>query len=140
PGRRVIAIGLCSGGWLGFRAAREGLDADGVVCVNPPLYLVEGAGGAQWLADTREIARYQQSLGNPSKWAKALRGAASYSTATRLAAAALRRRVAIRVGIPAASPPAMLAGDLEAIAARCVLTLFVFSAGDHGLDYFRVHA
>src|SRR5262245_20887044 len=119
PRRRVIVAGLCSGGWLAFLAAREGLDVDGIVSINPPLFLRDGAAGAQWVLDGDDLERYQQSIRNPVKWIKALRGAASYANFTRVAASALGRQFAVRVnGVLGDAVPTGLAKDLITIADR----------------------
>ena len=138
PRRRVIAAGLCSGGWLAYRAASEGLAVDAIVSVNPPLYLLDG--DQQWLRKERTLERYQQSMRDPSRWAKALRGDVSYATFTRAAASVFARHVAIRVGGVFGDPPDGLAKDLCTIAARGISSLFVFSRGDDGLAYFQLHA
>jgi alpha-beta hydrolase superfamily lysophospholipase len=141
PRRRVIAAGLCSGGWLAFRAAREGLAVDAIVCINPPLYLRDGAAGVRWVTEGRELERYQQSMRDPAKWVKALSGSASYATFTRTAASALARHVALRVSsVLGETLHSGLAKDLCAIADRGIKTLFVFSRGDDGLGFFQLHA
>jgi alpha/beta superfamily hydrolase len=140
PHRSVIVAGLCSGGWLAFRAAREGLAVDAIVSVNPPLYLLDEA-GRTWRTERDEIERYQQSMRDPSKWAKALRGGVSYSSFTRVAASAFRRQVAVRLGgVLGEALSDGLANDLGVIAARGIKSLFVFSRGDGGLEYFHLHA
>jgi alpha-beta hydrolase superfamily lysophospholipase len=139
PGRQIIVAGLCSGGWLAFLAAREGLPVDAIVSVNPPLYLRDGLSGSQRLAEYDEFGRYQRSLRDPRKWAKALRGRAAYGTFVRLAAAHVGREIAARVGF-AGRPLEGLARDLEGTAERGITSLFVFSRGDGGLDYFRLYA
>jgi alpha-beta hydrolase superfamily lysophospholipase len=139
PGRPVIVAGLCSGGWLAFRSAREGLPVDGIVPINAPMYLRDAA-GAQWAVDSDRLKRYMESMRAPAKWMKALRGNASYSTFVRVTANALSRDVAVRVR--AAFSDAMrerLAGDLREIARRGIRSVFVFSRGDDGLAYFRLH-
>ena len=141
PHRQVIVAGLCSGGWLAFQAARDGLAVDAIVSVNPPLYLRDGADGMQWITEGDELERYRQSIRDPSKWAKALRGDASYATFVRVAASALSRRVAARVsGVLGDTVPDGLSRDLCTIADRRIKSLFVFSEGDDGLEYFRLHA
>jgi dienelactone hydrolase len=138
PGRNVIAVGLCSGAWLAFQSARRGLPLDAFVSINAPLYLRES--DRQWLSDGRTLGQYQQSLRDPAKWIKALRGRASYSTFTRVVARALARRVAVRVSV--AMPETMadgLANDLAIIVRRGIAGLFVFSRGDKGLAYFEQH-
>jgi len=140
PGRPLIAIGLCSGGWLAFRAAREGLAVDAIVSVNPPLYLREGATAAQWRVEQRELERYRQSIRRPSKWAKVLRGGAAYSAFARTAISAVSRRAARLTSTFGEARPAGLAKDLCLIAERKIRTLFIFSRGDDGLGYFQRQA
>jgi alpha-beta hydrolase superfamily lysophospholipase len=139
PHRRVIVAGLCSGGWLAYRAASEGLAVDAIVSINPPLYLRDG--NQQWLSKGRTLERYQQSMRDPSRWAKALRGDVSYGTFTRAAASVFARHVAIRMSGVFGDPlPDGLAKDLCTIADRGINSLFVFSGGDNGLAYFQLHA
>jgi alpha-beta hydrolase superfamily lysophospholipase len=138
---RVIAAGLCSGGWLAFQSARDGLAVDAVVSINPPVYLRDADAGAQWLTQATELDRYQHSMRDPSKWLKALRGGAAYAHFMRVSASVLRRSVAARVGgILGDALPEGLANDLWTIARRGVRSLFVFSRGDDGLQYFQQHA
>ncbi len=138
PGRRVVAVGLCSGGWLAFQAARRGLPVDAFVSINAPLYLRES--DKQWLKDGRTLDQYQHSLRDPTKWIKALRGQASYSTFTRVVARALARRVSVRVSVAMhETMPDGLTSDLSIMAERGIKCLFVFSRGDNGLAYYEQH-
>jgi alpha-beta hydrolase superfamily lysophospholipase len=140
PRRGVILAGLCSGGWLAFQAAREGLEVDAIVSINPPLYLRDGSAGIQWTMDVDEIERYQRSLRDPMKWMKALRGAASYRALVKVAARSMTRHVSVRVsGVLGDGLASGLARDLVAIAGRGIRPLFVFSQGDDGLAYFQLH-
>ena len=76
PGRRVIVVGLCSGGWYVFRAALDGLDVDAIVSVNPPLYLREGRAVAH---EYHEVGEYPQhdtrsgSMGECASWTHCIR-------------------------------------------------------------------
>jgi alpha-beta hydrolase superfamily lysophospholipase len=140
PNRPVVVTGLCSGGWLSFLAARDGLAVDGVVPINAPMYLRDEA-GVQWAVDGDRVRRYKESMRDPLKWAKALRGDAFYASFVRATANALRRDVTVRV--KAVFRDAMgdaLAQDVRGIAQRGIRTLFVFSRGDDGLRYFELHA
>ena len=131
PERQVIAAGLCSGGWLAFQAARQNLAVDAIVAINAPLYLRDG--DREWLREGRAIERYQQSMRDPSKWLKALRGRTSPVAFTRVAASALARRVAVRInGALGDTLTDGLGRDLRAIADRRIKCLFVFSRGDSG--------
>jgi len=138
---RVIAAGMCSGGWLAFRAARDGLAVEAVVSINPPMYLRDQNSGMQWVADANEFDRYQLSMRDPAKWLKALSGGAAYAQFMRVSANALRRSVAARVGgVLGDVMPDGVASDLSTISYRGIKTLFVFSRGDDGLQYFQWHA
>jgi dienelactone hydrolase len=141
PGRRIIMVGLCSGAWHAFLAARERLPVDAIVSVNPPLDRRNCSAGDARLAEYDELRRYQQSLREPAKWAKALRGRAAYATFVRLAAAHVSREIAARIGsLLGRQPLEGLARDLEDIADRGITSLFVFSRGDGSLDYFQLYA
>ena len=136
PRSRVAVAGLCSGGWLAFRAARDGLAVDAVVSVNPPLYLRDGAAGTQWLSQEHEFERYHHAMREGSKWLKVLRGQASYRSFMRITRRALGRRAAVRIGSVLGHWAAdSLANDLCTIANRGIECLFVFSEGDQGLEY-----
>ena len=138
---RVIAVGMCSGGWLAFRAARDGLAVEGVVPINPPMYLRDQTSGLQWVTVAKEFDRYQLAMRDPVKWLKALSGGAAYAQFMRISASALRRSVAARVGgVLGDATPEGLASDLSTIAYRGIKTLFVFSRGDDGFQYFQWHA
>ncbi len=105
------------------------------------MYLRDQTAGVQWVADANEFDRYQQSMRHPSKWLKALSGGAAYAQFMRVSASALRRSVAARVGgVLGDALPEGLASDLCKIASRGIKTLFVFSRGDDGLQYFQWHA
>lgn len=140
PGTPVVVAGLCSGGWLAFRAARDGLDVDAIVSINPPLYLRDGAAGTQWLSQEHEFDRYHRAMRDGAKWLKVLRGEASYRSFLRIAAGALGRRAAACLSGALGRPlPDGLASDMCAIANRGIESLFIFSEGDRGLEYFRGH-
>jgi alpha-beta hydrolase superfamily lysophospholipase len=141
PERPVVMAGLCAGGWLAFRAARDGLAVDAIVSVNPPLYLRDGVVGKRWRSEVDELRRYQQVLRDPSRWAGKLLRRSSYVKMWRLAS----YHLAARFGGGAASARlgrvgGTLARDLETIERRGIETLFLFSRGDKGLEYFEMHA
>jgi alpha-beta hydrolase superfamily lysophospholipase len=141
PRRPVIVAGLCSGAWSAFHAARQGLDVDAIVAVNPPLYLRDGEAAMQWLTEGDELGRYRQSLSDPSKWVRALRRGSSYATSLRVAVNLLRRHITVRAtGVRSHHLPDGLANDLCVIAERRIDSLLVFSRGDDSLKYFQLHA
>ena len=138
--RRVMVLGLCSGGWLAFRAALLGLPVDSIVAINPPLYLRDGTAGLQCATDDSEFERYRRLLFDQARWTKVLRGRAAYRTFVRLGYGFFRRRLLARVNTM--SGGRLIDGfgrELDAISARGITCLFVFSRGDRGLDYFRLY-
>jgi alpha-beta hydrolase superfamily lysophospholipase len=137
PGQQVILIGLCSGGWLAFEAARNGLPVDAIISINPPLYLREGR---EWVRQQRQLDRYQRSLRDPLKWLKALRGGTA-TTALRAIASRAGSKAAHRFKhLTGAGRFDDLDGDLRAIARRKIQAFFIFSDGDNGHRYFEQHA
>jgi len=139
PGRPVIVVGLCSGGWLAFKAARQGLDVDAVVSINPPLYLLEGR--SNWPGECQQLQQCYQWSRHPSKWMEACRNIQSHAAGIRAIPHDLVRRLSIpfSAALGDAFVPA-LSGDLRAIARRGIHTLFVFSRGDDGLAYFQYYS
>jgi dienelactone hydrolase len=134
------ARGLCSGGWLAFRAALLGLPVDSIVAINPPLYLRDGPAGMQCATDDSEFERYRRLLFDRTKWTKVFRGRASYGTFLRLGWGVLRRELLTRVNTMCGGR--LIGGfgrELDAISARGITCLFVFSRGDRGLSYFRLY-
>jgi alpha-beta hydrolase superfamily lysophospholipase len=140
PARKLILLGLCSGGWLAFRAALDGLPVDAIIAINPPLYLREGPAGMQCAADDSEFERYQRLFLDRASWSKVVRGRAAYGTFLRLSCGALARKVLAHVNtISGGRLNDGLGRELEIISARGIASLFVFSQGDRGLDYFRLY-
>jgi alpha-beta hydrolase superfamily lysophospholipase len=136
PQRRIVLAGLCSGGWLAFLAAREGLPIHGIVAVNAPLYLRDGSAGRQWLSEEHELELYRDALRARSMRVKELRGRASYGKAAR----ALLHQLTLKAGgVLAGTSVSGLSRDLHALADRGIASLFVFSRGDDGLRYFQLH-
>ena len=75
PGRKVFLVGLCSGAWHAFRAAREALQVDGIVSINPPLYLADRQSWTTRLsAQYQEGRNYRRKLRDSSSWLNALSG------------------------------------------------------------------
>ena len=141
PGRMVIVAGLCAGGWHAFRAAREGLAVDAIVSINPPLYLRDGMVRREALNEYQQVETYRTALRQPARWARALRGQSSYRSFFRIAASHVVRKLK---GLAGAAFGGRLvdglARDLAEINARGITSLFVFSRGDGGLEYFQLHA
>ena len=139
PGRRVILAGLCSGGWHAFRAAREGLPVDAIVCINAPLQLADRQSWTTRLSvQYQEWQAYRRKLRDSSNWRNALSGRSEYGTFARFVATYVMRRGADHMRPVVGSwRPYGLADDLDAVSARGITSLFVFSRGDDGLEYFR---
>jgi thioesterase domain-containing protein len=139
PDAPVVLVGLCSGGWLAFDAARSGIGVDAIIAINAPLYLRDG--GREWVREQRQLDRYQRSMRRPAKWLEALgsrrsvaaAGRAIVRRAGRSAAAGFRRAIGDAL-------PDGLARDLQTIARRGTSALFIFSDADNGRRYFDQHA
>jgi alpha-beta hydrolase superfamily lysophospholipase len=139
PGRRVILAGLCSGAWHAFCAAKDGLHVDGIVSVNPPLYLRDGGEKTTRNPEYQQIGFYRRAMHDPAKWRRVLRGRSAYRNFVRFAGSYVRWKASSWLG--AASRGRLLDGlarDLNFISARGITSLFVFSRGDTGLEYFRI--
>lgn len=137
PRARVVLAGLCSGGWLAFDAARRGFDVDGIVAINPPLYLRDG--NREWVRQQRRFERYQQAARDPMKWVGVLRRRTSAAHAVREVTRRLHQAARERMRAMIGREPDGLGRDLRTIAGRDVRTLLVFSDGDNGLRYFEQH-
>lgn len=86
---RVVAFGVCSGAYLSLHACADHPALAGAYAINLPKFSHRPAAGpelAQW-------KRYRQSLLNPRKWARVLRGRAAnpFMIARGLCIDALRR-------------------------------------------------
>ena len=135
-----MVLGLCSGGWLAFRAALDGLPVEAIVAINPPLYLRDGSAGMQYATDDSEFERYERLFFDRTRWTKVLQGRAVYGTFLRLGLGVLGRKILTSVN--AICGGRLFDGfirELEAISARNITCLFVFSRGDRGLNYFRLY-
>jgi alpha-beta hydrolase superfamily lysophospholipase len=141
PNRPLIAAGLCSGAWHVFRAAREGLDVDAIVSVNAPLFLHDGVPSCRAWSESQQIETYRTALGDPARWAKAMWRPSSWTSFVQFAARYASQKARSLLG--ASFGGRLLDGlarDLNVISARGITTLFVFSRGESGLEYFQLHA
>jgi alpha-beta hydrolase superfamily lysophospholipase len=139
PGRRIILVGLCSGAWHAFCAARDGLQVDAIFSVNPPLFLRDGWPKTTRTSKYQEIGSYRLALRDPARWRKVLRGRSAYGNFVRFAVAYLKWKMLGLIGATFGGRLLDgLARDLNAITARGITSLFVFSSGDNGLEYFRI--
>jgi alpha-beta hydrolase superfamily lysophospholipase len=141
PARPVIVAGLCSGGWLAFDAARQGIGIDAFVAINPPLFFRDNAEGKEWASHGAQLERFQQSVWSPAKWISTLRHPRVGMNVMRVVMKTLRRHAAAALARVRRTPqPGTLAADLASIAARGIRGHFVFSRGDAGLAYLQLHA
>ena len=142
PGRRVIVTGLCSGGWHAFLGARAGLPVDAIISLNAPLYLYRGEAtpSTQAWMEHQRTESYGTALRDPHRWIRALRGRSAYASFLRFAVVYVWGKVTARFKVTFGSRLDALARDLFDISARGITSLFVFSEGEPGLDYFRPRA
>ena len=132
----VYLIGICSGGWHAFDAARSGLDVQGILAVNAPLYLLEGPDfRLQELWEHQEVERYRESILDQARVLKALRGQVNVQHFARVVA---RRLTAlVRRTVPAAISRVRLVEELSTIDRRGIRAHFAFSRSDLGQTYFE---
>jgi alpha-beta hydrolase superfamily lysophospholipase len=142
PGRAVIVAGLCSGGWHAFRAANDGLGVDGIVAINPPMYLrATRSWNRQLSGDYDRMRHCRRQLRTRDVRRHPLRRAVAHARFLAAAAIYAIRQYGDRLRASVARwRPDGLARDLMRIDARRIECLFVFSSGDAGLDYFEQHA
>ncbi len=137
--RRVLLVGLCSGGWHSIRAARAGLDVDGILAINPPLYYGREAGKDEVLGHF-EVTRYRHALGDRSKLVRLLTGKVSLRKVARVLLADVRRRIGSRLRNWLARPAAdQTAEDIRWLSKAAFPTLVVFSQADLGWFHFDLH-
>jgi len=142
--RRFVIIGLCSGAYTGFHAALVEPEVEGVVLLNPQMLL--------WTRDATAVTRARNLMKRVPRlaaWKRLFqhRGAllrhvaptvggamvASVSWRTSLLVRNLRR-------MPDVNPVhAWCENSLDRLTRRGCSLLFVFSGGDHGLDYLQRH-
>ncbi len=139
PGRRIVVAGLCSGGWHAFCAARDGLEVDAIVCINPPLYLGDGLPEAAPRPELG-IGSYRRALRDAARWRKILRSRSAYACFARSVGAYVKWKISAIVRAARGGHLSDgLARELNAISARGITSLFVFSSGDGGLEYLHLH-
>ncbi len=147
PGGFVLT-GLCSGAHTAFQAGRAGGPIGGIMPLNPlTFYWKEG--DSLDIPPSRpyvEARYYRQSLFQGDKWKKALRGEVDFSY---IVTQVLFKKLALRFGarlddlkarLGLLDPSAdHLSQDLCQLDQAGIETFFVFSDGDAGLDYLRLH-
>lgn len=137
--RRVLLVGLCSGGWHSIRAARAGLQVEGILAINPPLYYGRDEGKDEVLGHY-EVTRYKQALGDRSKVTRLLTGRVSLAKVARVLGAELKRRVGGRLkSWFARAERDQTAADIKWLSQAGFPTLVVFSKADLGWFHFDLH-
>ncbi len=137
--RRVLVVGLCSGGWHSIRAARAGLAVDGILAINPPLYFGRDEGKDEVLGHF-EVTRYRHALSDRSKLVRLLTGKVSLRKVVRVLLADARRRIGGRLKKWSRRPaPDQTAEDIRWLSKADFPTLVVFSQADLGWFHFDLH-
>jgi pimeloyl-ACP methyl ester carboxylesterase len=148
--RGVIVGGLCSGAHAAFHAALELDGIAGIVMLNPIVFHWKPSDAldvAAWMT-YQQVRQYQQSATRLDSWGRLLTGQVDL----RRLAATLLQRASDRIGagagavmkelrrVTAGEPPGEDAGkDLARICDRGIDVLLLFSEGDPGLDFVRLH-
>jgi alpha/beta superfamily hydrolase len=148
--RGVIVGGLCSGAHAAFHAALELDGIAGIVMLNPIVFHWKSSDAldvAAWMT-YQQVRQYQQSATRLDSWGRLLMRQVNVR---RLGATLFQRlgdRVRAGVGavvkevqrVTAGEPPGDDAGrDLGRICDRGTNVLLLFSEGDPGLDFVRLH-
>lgn len=148
--RGVIVGGLCAGAHAAFHAALELDGIAGIVMLNPIVFHWKPSDAldvAAWMT-YQQVRQYQQSATRLDSWGRLLSGQVDLR---RLGTTLLQRtgdRVRAGVGaiakelrrVAAGEPPGDDAGkDLARICDRGTDVLLLFSEGDPGLDFVRLH-
>lgn len=145
---RVALMGLCSGAHAAFHAALEQLPIVGVVLLNPiTFYWKPGdlLDVSAWKNYT-DVQHYQRSMVDWSRWKRVLRGEVNLWNPLTVAA----RRIGVVLSAWGRSalrslglvPPPQddIGTDFKRMHDTGLGVLLVFSDGDPGLDYIRLHA
>jgi alpha-beta hydrolase superfamily lysophospholipase len=148
-GMRLVVGGLCSGSYNAFQVATRGLEIDDLFLANPATFYIDAAtSGDTGIASAFSLT---QGFFNARKWKAAFvdpearrRGIRSVrKLLEKRALAGLRvlametfRNWARRLGLPVKAS-SRLSRDLEAMNARGVRVLMVFTAGELAARYFH---
>jgi alpha-beta hydrolase superfamily lysophospholipase len=143
--RNVTLVGLCSGGYHALRAAVAGIQVDRIMMVNPQNYFWKDGMTLDELQEAEVVSNasvYRDRVLSLASWKRLLgghvniwriakifvnRGWFAIESTLRDAARALRIRL-----------PRDLGWDLEAIVARGIRVVFVFSEYEPGIDLLRL--
>jgi alpha-beta hydrolase superfamily lysophospholipase len=146
----VIVGGLCSGAHAAFHAALELEGIAGIVLLNPIVFHWKPSDAldvAAWMT-YQQVRQYQQSATRLDAWGRLLRGQVDMRrlastvlqrTRDRVRAAADSLTRELRQVASGAAPVEDAARDLSHICDRGTEVLLLFSEGDPGLDFMRLH-
>ena len=138
-GSRMALAGLCSGAWAAFHGGLVVEGVTDVVLINPDFYGERSVVGERSASPRpTDFSRYKRSVRQWNKWKKLLMGRADLAKAGRvlwnqalLTAATWRARMA--------GERHRLDDDLIRLAEAEVRVGFIFSPGDSGVDFLRMH-
>ena len=148
--RDVIVSGLCSGAHAAFHAALELDGIAGIVMLNPIVFHWKPSDAldvAAWMT-YQHVRRYQQNVTRLDSWGRLLRGQVDLRRVGMTLLQRLDDRIRAWAGamakevhrIAAGEPRGEDAGrDLGRICDRGTDVLLLFSEGDPGLDFVRLH-
>lgn len=145
---QIVSLGLCSGAYHSFLAARLGMPLSGVVLINPLTFywvagtpLDEGDFSPRTAAAALESERYRKSMFRLGTWRKLVRGEvdlkAFVSTVAHFGGARLRtgwRNLKRSCGVRLQND---LPSDMRRISERGVRPVILFGRGDLGLPRMR---
>lgn len=145
--RDVTLAGLCSGAYHSLRAAIAGLPVQRLLLVNPQNYFWDESMRLDELQLAEVVSNpaiYRQRVFSLAAWKRLFTGRMNVWNVLRVYAALpllpLRQRLrdlARALGVPLRKD---LGRELEAIVARGVRVVFIFSRGDPGLDLLNFEA
>jgi pimeloyl-ACP methyl ester carboxylesterase len=139
----VYALGLCSGGYHGFKTAVAGAPLAGVVLVNPLTFFWKDGMSLQYpeFRVAADIARYRTNVLRADSWRKLLGGKVdlrqlSQVLLRQLAASISNgiRTIARGLNVPLRED---LGSELLSLAAKSTGIVFVFAANDPGLELLK---
>ncbi|MEO8551855.1 MAG: alpha/beta fold hydrolase [Kofleriaceae bacterium] len=132
---KVVPAGLCSGGYYALRSTLGGDPVAAMIAINP------GTPDLAGFQATVDAERYNQSVRDPEKWKKLLRGGVDMRRLTRSVVTRARELATARVAGLARKLGRPLAGDLGAdlmkLIKRGVTPTYVLCVGDPQLTRFR---
>ena len=143
--KQVIVGGLCSGAYHALQAAINGLPVSEIFLVNPQNYFWKAGSAISDLQLAEVVSKpseYGQRLFYLQTWRRLFSGDVSipkifsvFAMRVLLAAESTAREIARRLRIPMAQD---LGVALEGIAAQGVRMLFVFAAGEPGIELLKL--